>query len=329
MVEYKCQQCQKTFNKKSNYNNHLNRKIPCEKLNISIEVHQNSPIFTEKKLKKSLIFNDINNLTDEDHDTNNVNNDDSYDGFRCKICEQTFTVKRSLDRHLNYRCKGNTNNNLLTNDSINKDETYKILLKEINKLKKENKEIKKQFNISKSNDASTIKNIDNNIEQQNIIDKQQINNTVNNNQSVNITIVPYGKEDLSYITDAQMKEILNKGFKAVEHLVHTIHFNKEHPENHNICIRNIKDTYVVSYNGQGWVIADRDDMIQDMYDDRSGFLVEQYKKLKGELDGITTKKFERYINEMDEDKVANLIKKELKLSLYNNRSMIKKIKLLK
>ena len=46
-----------------------------------------------------------------------------------------------------------------------------------------------------------------------------------------------------------MKTIFHKGFKSVENLTKSLHFDKNRPENHNIYISNIKDNYVMMYDG--------------------------------------------------------------------------------
>ena len=37
MVNYTCERCNKTFNHKSNYDQHLNRSKPCTKINNTLE----------------------------------------------------------------------------------------------------------------------------------------------------------------------------------------------------------------------------------------------------------------------------------------------------
>ena len=47
MVNYTCERCNKTFNHKSNYDQHLNRLNPCTKINNTLEIINNPPVFCE------------------------------------------------------------------------------------------------------------------------------------------------------------------------------------------------------------------------------------------------------------------------------------------
>ena len=133
--------------------------------------------------------------------------------------------------------------------------------------------------IKKSNNG-TVNNIDN--QQINVIEKQQNNNQTNIKQ-LNINLVAHGKEDLRFITTAQIKLILNKGFKSVEDLIKFTHFNRNHPECHNIYISNIKDTYCMIYDGEAWNLTERGDTLQQIYEDKSEYLVERFEELQEQL----------------------------------------------
>ena len=87
----------------------------------------------------------------------------------CKYCNNTFTRKYSLTRHLDSRCK------------VKKEEDNIIqeLLKEMEEMKEKITKLEKE-------------------------NKQTINNTINNN---NINLVAYGEEDFTEVTDNTMKKI--------------------------------------------------------------------------------------------------------------------------
>ena len=91
MVIYTCNQCGKKYNRKSSYDNHINRKMPCQPL--SINNSKNTPIgFTEFPMT-----------------------------YCCKDCDIIFTRKDSLTRHLkstNHCKKYKQNNSKINNDNI-------------------------------------------------------------------------------------------------------------------------------------------------------------------------------------------------------------------
>ena len=46
-----------------------------------------------------------------------------------------------------------------------------------------------------------------------------------------------------------------------------IHFNPNKPENHNIYIPNMKTGFIMCWNGESWDIRNREDVIDDIYDE--------------------------------------------------------------
>jgi len=84
MVLYKCDRCNKEFDKKSNYNSHKNRKRPCKKIS------------HKKKINKS-------------HD------------FTCHGCHKIYVSKYNLERHMRSYCKvlKDINKNEKNNEELN------------------------------------------------------------------------------------------------------------------------------------------------------------------------------------------------------------------
>ena len=141
-----------------------------------------------------------------------------------------------------------------------------------------------------------------------------------------VKLVKFGNENLSYISDDIFKSILGRGFKSVEELVDHSHFHPDHPENHNIYIANIKNDYVVIYDGKKWNINKKEDVFEDIIYAKSDFLCMKFKELMNQMTETDIKKFTNFINQRDEDKTMNKIKGELKLQLYNNRGLPQKLK---
>ena len=141
---------------------------------------------------------------------------------------------------------------------------------------------------------------------------------INNN---NIKLLAFGKEDMTHIVDEVYKKILNKGFKSVPTLVEHVHFNKNKPENHNIYISNIRTNYVLIYDGEDWKLKERDDILQQLMEDKTEILTGKFDELLTHLDEASIKKFQRFLDNQDENGVITGIKNDLKLMLYNNRKM--------
>src|SRR5579872_5396539 len=111
MVEYKCDKCNKIFDKKSNYVVHINKKYSCNK---DIQL---TPINTDAA----------------------PNDSDIAENIICNYCKKTFSRQSSLIRHINDRCK------VKKDDTNKKEDIYQKLLNEINILKNENLQQKKEF----------------------------------------------------------------------------------------------------------------------------------------------------------------------------------------
>lgn len=320
MVQYICSKCNKSFSLKGDYMRHINRKTSCQPNNVNL------PILTNiDQILVNLVNNSMENNKNVNQQANNIN--------ACSFCDKEFSTKYTLERHLNGRCK------IKNQQNKQKEDVYKIMIDSINELKatseKQINELKimnenqkndytKQINelkkeISKSN-KDTKSNIVNNI--------NTLNNTTNNNQQINININAYKNTDMSFLSIEDIKSILNKGVKAVENLVEVVHFDKNRPENHNIYISNIKDNYVLLYDGQEWKRHDRSDIIYNLCDDNASFLGAQYEKLNNEkqLSDLIVKKFGCYYNKMNDDDMIADIETQVKLLLYNNRKMVEETK---
>ena len=189
----------------------------------------------------------------------------------------------------------------------------------------EMKEIIKQNNekINKleSEKGNTSVQIDKQNITNNIIDKQniQINNNINN-----VKLLAFGKEDMTHLVDDVYKKILNRGFKSVLTLVEHVHFNKNKPENHNVYISNIQTNYALVYDGNDWKLMERDGVLQQLVDDKSEILSDKFDELLVKLDEPTIRKFQRFLDQKDEDGVISGIKNDLKLMLYNNKKIPEK-----
>ena len=143
----------------------------------------------------------------------------------------------------------------------------------------------------------------------------------------NINVISFNKQpDLSHLTKNDYIRIINKGFHSVPKLIEAIHFNIQKPENHNVYIPNIKNNYMMIWDGKNWNLVNKYDIIDDMYEDNSNILIDKIEELKNI--GVTLKpkalqKFKRFIERKEEDDIKNKIKEEIKLLLYNSKKFIK------
>lgn len=235
--------------------------------------------------------------TQSPHETHNLHVEDK---LICNYCHEKFSRSDSLNRHIRDFCK------IKKSDDNKKEQLLQKLLTEHETMKQR---------------IQTLE--DKNKEYQQIINTQ--NNTQNiqiKDSTINLNVSAFGNEDLSCISDDTFKKIINKGFQSIPALVDELHFNKNKPQNHNIYISNIRDDYVLVYDGHDWNLKPRKEVLDTLYSDKSNILELKFKELIDKLDKYTIKKFERFINQIDDDNVVNDIKKDLKILLYNRRKMV-------
>ena len=180
----------------------------------------------------------------------------------------------------------------------------KKMEKMMEKMMDENKILKKQVNINNNK----TKNINSHY-------TQNIQNTQNIN---NIKLVAFGEEDLTYISEKICKFFLKKGFQSVPQFIEHIHFNKNKPENHNVYIPNMKDLYAMIFDGKRWNLKEKEEIINQLFDDKESFLEEKYQEYFDNLDEITKKKFKRFL-EHSNTETKKKLKNEIKLLIYNKR----------
>jgi len=164
-----------------------------------------------------------------------------------------------------------------------------------------------------------INNIDNSTNVTNVTNVTNIDNSTN----INLNIVAFGEEDLTKISDKVCKYILNKGFQSILTLIEYIHFNRKHPQNHNVYIPNMRAQYAMIYDGLEWMLNKKREILGQLYDDKFDYLENKFELLKEQLDDMTKKKFTRYLSEKDDENVISKIKTDIELLLYNKRKLIK------
>tara|TARA_B110000037_G_scaffold219490_1_gene284779 strand:+ start:1372 stop:2340 length:969 start_codon:yes stop_codon:yes gene_type:complete len=318
MVKYECFRCGYTNNIKSRIIKHLNRKFICKPINNDINIDEiykyyfnktkiNVPQKPSKFTQKNSFFPQKNSLFPQ------------KTSLTCKFCRRCFKRNDNLKRHLN-SCKvkkdKNDLNNLqklvnLLNEQLKeqKDDLKKEFTKE---LKKKDKEYEKKLKKKDKLIEELIKKTGVNIEKQ------------TNNIQNNIKILAYKNTDISHLKDTDYIKFLSHSNFCVPHMIKKLHFDKKKPENHNIYISNLKNNFVMIYDGVKWNIKDRNEIINDMIEDNTNILEDKIEDWleKGKQYPQIMKKFNRYLEKKENDIVLDKIKQEMKFILYNNRKIV-------
>ena len=118
---------------------------------------------------------------------------------------------------------------------------------------------------------------------------------------------------------------MNHNNFCVPYMIKKLHFDPQKPENHNIYISNMKNNYIMVWDGKKWNLRDRSEIINDIIEDNTNILEDKIEDWvnKGKEYPLIMKKFNRYLEKKENDIILDKIKQEIKFILFNNRKMIK------
>ena len=340
MSKYICPNCKKDFKQKSHYDDHTKyKKKPC------VAIIQIAPQAPNENILAPIAPNIINNkdlIEEKKH--------------ICNYCNKKFSKTFNLNRHLDGRCKAKNGFNELA-QLKNEFENMKNEIGKLKKLEKENEELKKQINNSNDKEQQTTNN---NIGK--IVNNTNSNNTnTNSNNTINIIKIDFGKEALSTIDNNVFFNSINNGSGASipAKIIEGIHFDPNNKKYNTVCITDIARNIAQVYKQKNWQVTDANELVDNLFDKAVIFIDTK----KEELEDIINKKSDqikkkinkelKLINlmantidayDMDDDgnriddngdivdissikrgeRLKTKAKDNIKLSLYNNRKIVKK-----
>lgn len=225
--------------------------------------------------------------------------------YTCDLCDKEFKQKIDYERHTQRKIpcvsekekKDKIDIEMIMNKLEQITNTNNELIKKVDKLEKELKDVKK------------IRSV-----------------TINGDVNCQVNILAFGKEDMTFITDDMKKQILQSGIKGIHKYVELVHCNNNKPENKNIYISNRKNMNgsIMIFDGNNWNLC-KDDKIDQLREKGIEFIEDQYEDFQNRKDipQNIVKMAERFINKLDEDKgiFRDKLSKDIKLILYNNRPL--------
>jgi hypothetical protein len=215
----------------------------------------------------------------------------------CSICQKNFSYLSGISRH-RVKCK----------DKEEDDNTIKVDLEtEIKELRKKIEDLEK----SKNSNTTNIKN------QNNTTNIKNQNNTTNNIININC----FGNENMDYITDKVILHCMSKIYGSIPLLIEKIHFDPDHPENHNIQIPNKKLPHAkIMNNKREWQIVQKKEAIDTMIDNGYNLLDEKFQEKSHELANNRQKHFRDFqakYEDGDKETIKD-IKDRVELLVINN-----------
>jgi len=154
-------------------------------------------------------------------------------------------------------------------------------------------------------------------------------NTTNNIETQNVIVVnSFGHENTEHLTDQIICKLIQNGpFTCLPKIIERIHFDPEHPENHNIKVTNQKNNYAKIVKDNKWVTANKKQAIDTMIQNGYGLLEEKYQDNKDTISEFKQERFEDFQEKYaDQDKdLMKTIKDEVDIALLNGTGKLHKM----
>jgi len=235
--------------------------------------------------------------------TERVNKQSENPRFECSVCGKKYTIRQSLHAHKK-TC-------VASSAPAVTPSVQEILELKMDEMKQafelERQEMKAQIAMLLDKHAGTTNN-----------------NTTNNNnietQNINIIIKAFGNENTDYLDDKAILACISHVYKSIPSILEKIHFDPNHPENHNIKITNKKLPYAsVMGNNQKWKTVDRKDAIETMVLNGYNMLDEKYAENKEKFSSKKQNNFEGFQSKFEsEDKeMMKQIKTDVDMMVLN------------
>jgi hypothetical protein len=250
----------------------------------------------------------------------------------CKRCNKDLSSRQSLIRHLKKR---------IPCESINEDISLDDYLNELNLNKQYNCiYCSKSFNHKqgkyrhmsscsmKDSQCVSMKDYCDLKRRIECLEKNDKPVVINNfgTQINNINLKTFGYENMDYLN----KEFLNSCLlmNSIVPLIENIHFDKDHPENHNVKLKSSKQELMETYVDGKWIITDTDDTLNELIN--KGYRVLNYHSKKHKSDIIETEMDEGEFEDVqswlekvyEDNRTRKPIKKQLLLLFLNNKTML-------
>lgn len=223
-------------------------------------------------------------------------------------CGKTYTQSSNLCRHrkkcqiyINKVTVNQSNNNIVNN-----------LMEQNKLLSEQNDDLKKQIMLLLEKGINNVTNSN--------------NTTTHNIETQNVIVVnSFGKENTEYLTDKIVAKLIQTGpFTCLPKIIEKIHFDPDHPENHNIKVTNQNNNYAKIVKDNKWVTTNKKNAIERMIQSGYDILEEKYSDTKDSISTLKQEKFEEFQNKFGcEDKeLLKNIKNDVDVTVINGTDKI-------
>lgn len=160
--------------------------------------------------------------------------------------------------------------------------------------------------------------------------KEKIANTTkvtNNYKTINniITINAFGEEKIDYITDEKKIKYCKESYDSFKKYLNDVHFNPDHPENHNIKLQNKKENICLIMENNKWNHIPKDKLYGLMKMAAHSALTDTYNEYKSKFDPRRKDRFEEFVKKYDEEdkKLNKKIDKDIDILFLEAKNNLK------
>ena len=309
-----CLRCRKEFKFPYLLKKHNERKYPCnefKKFNVK-KTNLNQPKPTQTNLnqpKPTLKKNEISENLES-----NVNNQIiSVKYINCEYCKKVLH-KNMITRHLRNGC-------LIVPKAIKirlieKFEKNKNHIKalELRKTKDQNsKVVNNTLNANTVNNNKNSNNTTNNTVNKNTNTINTTNNITNNN--ITLKIHPLGDENLDFLKNSDIVNIINRCYMAIPEMIMKIH---DRPENHNFFIPNFNKKEI-AYLGENNQLEynNYNEICEQIINKNIERLDSYYYKFEKQLTKHIKKRMKNVMRENNNEELNKKYMKNIKYYLMN------------
>jgi len=345
MTQYKCIRCGYSTNHKGTFIRHIERVRRCKAIHKDVgknEIYKHNRLFDKISEKSEITQNCQHNVNimststqlstlcqHEEKCQHNVNimstlNEDNVN-IMSTLNEDIVNIMSTSCQHspksVNIMSTLNEDKLVENNIEKKKKKIYKCKYcgKDFNTRQSKSRHEKGYCHLKKSASVITNEHLLKQLEEKD----KQINALIEN---VNDTL-PYQNTNRQFLTDDMISKCMERQNRCIPEIIKLVHFNNQYPENRNLYIRNLKTGYILTYNGNDWILNDRKVMMDKIISDNEKFMHTKFMEWY-EDDGKKTKykkalsKFEKYLTNSSNQHLLNNVKEELKLMLYNIKNKI-------
>jgi hypothetical protein len=251
-----------------------------------------------------------NHLKSKSHE---LRHERSTDLFKCR-CGKSFRQSAGLSRHRK-KC-----NRQPVSNTTEPEQIIQVLKEENNKMREEMDVLRKQVEMLMEKSTGNITNNNNNSNSNN-------NNTHIETQNI-ILVNSFGNENTDYLTDQIITKLIKNNGPAtcIPKIIESIHFDPEHPENHNIKVTNQKNNYAKVIKENKWVTVNKKRTIENMIETGYVLLEEKYQDNKDSVSEFRQNRFRDFQDkyENQDKEMMKIIKDEVDLTVINGTEEIYK-----